>query len=185
MDCALNYLFVACSGRIEVLDVNQDGKQLSSLDTGEGVDNIDYSEARHTVYAGAGRAAKLTVASVDSAGMLAQKMSVATVAGARNGVATEDESVYLTDSSEWLFAAVRLGPVGRHQTRLGEGDLSLLLGQRGDVGDGRGDLGPDVLPSVTSTWSWRRTPARVSCAHRLSQNDFPPRNCAMAYARRR
>lgn len=100
LDHARNFLVVACSDRVKVLDAGHDGKELSSVATGDGVDNIDYSEARHAVYAGAARAAKLTVAIVDEAGKLAPAATVATATGARNGVVTEDGVTYLTDGPD-------------------------------------------------------------------------------------
>jgi hypothetical protein len=99
LDRALNFLFVACADQTKVLDAGHDGQQLSSLATGDGVDNIDYIEARHELYAGAGRAAKLTVATVDATGKLTASASVATATGARNAVVTDEGVAYLTDSA--------------------------------------------------------------------------------------
>jgi DNA-binding beta-propeller fold protein YncE len=99
LDHAANFLFVACADKVEVLDAGHDGKQLSTLATGDGVDNIDYLEARHQLFAAAGRAAKLTVASVDAHGKLTAAQVVPTSAGARNPVATDDGTAYLTDSA--------------------------------------------------------------------------------------
>ena len=106
VDHALDYLFVACSARVEVLDAGHDGKQLSQIDTGAGVDDIAYVEARHELYVGAARAAKLTVASVDSRGKLESKVVVPTATGARNAVVTEDGTAYLTDSPEGKLLVV-------------------------------------------------------------------------------
>ncbi|HZS39013.1 MAG TPA: hypothetical protein VFF06_19415, partial [Polyangia bacterium] len=69
-------------------------------ETGAGVDNIDYVETRHELYAGAARAARLTVARVDAQGKLAVASVVPTAAGARNAVATDEGAAYLTDSAE-------------------------------------------------------------------------------------
>ena len=70
VDADAGQLFVACSARAEVLDVGHDGQVLSSIDTGDGVDDIDYAAATHLLYVGAARAGKLTVARVDPAGKL-------------------------------------------------------------------------------------------------------------------
>ena len=43
VDPAAHQLFVACSARAEVMDTEHGGKVLSSIDTGDGVDDIDYS----------------------------------------------------------------------------------------------------------------------------------------------
>jgi hypothetical protein len=108
LDRALNFLFVACADRTKVLDAGHDGKELSSLATGDGVDNIDYIEARHELYAGAGRAAKLTVATVDAKGKLTASASVATAKGARNAVVTDEGVAYLTDSAGGKILIVTL-----------------------------------------------------------------------------
>jgi hypothetical protein len=97
---AQGVLLVACTARLESLDVMHDGAQLGSIDTGEGVDDFDYSAKDHRVYVGAAKAAKLTVASLDAAGHLAVLASVPTKEGARNGVVTGDGRVYLSHSKD-------------------------------------------------------------------------------------
>ncbi len=92
------FLFVACSARVEVLDTAHDGKVVSSIDTGDGVDDFDYSPATHTVYVGAAKAGELTIAHVDGEGKLSLVEKVPTHAGARNGVVTKDGTVYLAHS---------------------------------------------------------------------------------------
>ena len=49
------FLFVACSNRAEVLDAEHNGQKLSSIDTGDGVDDLNYSPATHTLYVGAAK----------------------------------------------------------------------------------------------------------------------------------
>ena len=110
VDPRLNFLFVACPSRVMVLDVGHDGKQLSTIEVGEGIDNIDYVERRHELFAAAGRAAKLAIARVDSKGALTQVATVATAAGARNAVATDEGTAYLTDSPEGKILVVTATP---------------------------------------------------------------------------
>ncbi|MBV8828158.1 MAG: hypothetical protein JO108_02910 [Acidobacteriaceae bacterium] len=98
IDQETGYLFVACSTRAEVLDVGHNGAQLSSIDTGDGVDDLNYSPATHTLYVGAAKDARLTVARVDGAGKLSLVAVVPTHEGARNGVVTKDGTVYLGHS---------------------------------------------------------------------------------------
>jgi DNA-binding beta-propeller fold protein YncE len=98
LDHALDFLFVACADKVKVLDAGHDGKELSMIATGDGVDNIDYLESKHELYAGAARAAKLTVATIDQQGKLQPKAVVATTEGARNAVVTDEGAAYLTDS---------------------------------------------------------------------------------------
>jgi DNA-binding beta-propeller fold protein YncE len=92
-------LFVACSTRTEALDAGHDGAVLSSVDTGDGVDDLDYAPARHLLYVGAARAGKLTVARVDARGKLTVVAQVPTREGARNGVVVKDGTVYLAHAS--------------------------------------------------------------------------------------
>ena len=106
LDHGLDFLFVACRDRVMVLDAGHDGKRLSSIDAGDGVDNIDYVESRRQLYAAAARAAKLTIARLDPEGGLTVVASVATTAGARNAVATDEGSAYLTDSPHGTIVVV-------------------------------------------------------------------------------
>jgi DNA-binding beta-propeller fold protein YncE len=99
IDQQSGYLFVACSTRAEVLDAGHNGEKLSSIDTGEGVDDLNYSPATHTLYVGAARAAQLTVARVDDKGRLSLIAQVPTHQGARNGVVAKNGTVYLAHSS--------------------------------------------------------------------------------------
>jgi hypothetical protein len=99
LDRRLDFLFVACRDRVMVLDAGHDGKRLSTLAVGDGIDNIDYVEPRHELYAAAARAATLTIARLDPQGGLTPLAIVATVSGARNAVATLAGTAYLTDSA--------------------------------------------------------------------------------------
>jgi len=92
------FLLVACSAKVEALDVGHDGAITGSLDTGDGVDDLDYVAASHAVYVGAGKDAKLTIASLDARGALASLAVVPTKPGARNPAAAADGSVYLANS---------------------------------------------------------------------------------------
>jgi|RhiMetdeSRZDD1v2_1073273.scaffolds.fasta_scaffold47719_2 DNA-binding beta-propeller fold protein YncE len=99
VDPAAGQLFVACSARVEVLDTAHDGRVLSSVDTGDGVDDIDYAPATHRLYAGAARDGRLTVARVGADGQMAVEARVPTHAGARNPAVTDKGVVYLAHSS--------------------------------------------------------------------------------------
>ena len=106
IDQNTGFLFVACSTRAEVLDAGHNGEKLSSIDTGNGVDDLNYSPATHTLYVGAARDAKLTVAHVDGSGKLTLIAQVPTHEGARNGVATKDGRLYLAHSSVGQLAGL-------------------------------------------------------------------------------
>ena len=100
------FLFVACSTRVEALDVGHDGAVLSSVDTGDGVDDLDYAASTRNVYVGAAKAAVLVVAHVDAKGILSVVAQVPTVEGARNPAVDGAGRVYLTHAkgSELLLA---------------------------------------------------------------------------------
>ena len=106
IDQNAGFLFVACSARAEVLDVGHNGEQLSSIDTGDGVDDLSYSPATHMLYVGAAKAAQLTVARVDAAGKISLIAKVPTHEGARNGVVTKNGTVYLAHSQLGQLAAL-------------------------------------------------------------------------------
>jgi DNA-binding beta-propeller fold protein YncE len=93
-------LVVACSDHVEVMDAGKDGKILSKLDTGEGVDNIDYLPSSRSVYAGAARAATITIGHLDSKGVLAKAAARGTAKGARNAVVSSDGVAFLADGPE-------------------------------------------------------------------------------------
>lgn len=99
VDADAGQLFVACDARVEVLDVAHGGEVLSSVDTGDGVDDIDYAPATHLLYVGAAKEGQLTVAKVDAHGKLEVEAKVPTHAGARNPAVTDKGVVYLAHSS--------------------------------------------------------------------------------------
>jgi DNA-binding beta-propeller fold protein YncE len=97
LDQSRGFLFVACSARVIALDLNHDGRVLGSLETGDGLDNIGYSEAEHRLYAAASVAAKLTIASVDAHGKIEVVGTVPTAEGMRGVVATSPGHAYMID----------------------------------------------------------------------------------------
>jgi DNA-binding beta-propeller fold protein YncE len=99
VDAKSGQLFVACSARVEVLDAAHNGAVLSSIDTGDGVDDIDYSPTTHLLYVGAAKAGQLTIARVDAHGKLVVQSKVPTHVGARNPAVTDKGVVYLGHSN--------------------------------------------------------------------------------------
>lgn len=105
VDEKAGFLFVACSTHAEVLD-GHNGEKVSSIDTGDGVDDINYSPATHTLYVGAAKDGRLTVARVDAAGKLSLIAQIPTHEGARNGIVTKDGTVYLAHSQRGQLAGL-------------------------------------------------------------------------------
>jgi hypothetical protein len=93
------FLLLACTAKLQVLDVAHDGKVLGSVDTGKGVDDLDYVAATHTAYAAAGKDGNLTIATLDAKGALGGAKTLPTTQGARNGVVTSDAIVYVAHSA--------------------------------------------------------------------------------------
>jgi DNA-binding beta-propeller fold protein YncE len=110
LDLASSLLVVACTDHVEVLDAGHDGKVLGKLDTGAGVDNLDYVEARHELFAAAGKAGQLTIARLDASGALSSIAVVPTAQGARNAVADANGTAYLTDSAGGHILMVTKAP---------------------------------------------------------------------------
>jgi DNA-binding beta-propeller fold protein YncE len=98
VDVARGFVFVACTDHVLILDASRDAPPLAQLDTGAGVDNIDWLETHRLLYVGAARAAKLTIARVDDQGQPAVVAIGASAEGARNAVADPSGNAYLTDA---------------------------------------------------------------------------------------
>jgi DNA-binding beta-propeller fold protein YncE len=92
------WVIVGCTDHLQVLDAAHDGARLGRVDTGDGIDNIDYSRARRLVYAAAAKAQKLTIARVDDGGQLTVVATGTTSEGARNAVADAAGNVYVGDT---------------------------------------------------------------------------------------
>ncbi len=97
VDSARQFVFVACTSNVQILDGGHDGSPLGKLDTGAGVDNIDYLDSTHTLYVAASKAAKLTVARVDDKGQPSVVATATTLEGARNGVADANGNIYVAE----------------------------------------------------------------------------------------
>jgi DNA-binding beta-propeller fold protein YncE len=91
------FVFVACTDGVRVLDAGHEGAKVASLDTGAGVDNIDWLAPQRLLFVAAGKAATLTVARIDEKGQPKVVATGATTAGARNGVADASGNAYVAD----------------------------------------------------------------------------------------
>ncbi|HKQ63245.1 MAG TPA: YncE family protein [Candidatus Polarisedimenticolaceae bacterium] len=111
LDPAGQRLIVACPDHVEVLDAAKDGAILSKLDTGAGVDNVDYLPQQRRLYVAAAGAATLTVAHLDDQGGLQRTATAVTAKGARNAVATDDGVAYVADGPAGKILVVTPGPV--------------------------------------------------------------------------
>lgn len=97
LDEARGILFVACMARVVSIDVAHNGAVLGSIETGSGLDNIDYLPSRHMLFAAAADAARLTVARVDDHGRLKKVAVWPTEKGARGVVVDPKGSAFVMD----------------------------------------------------------------------------------------
>jgi DNA-binding beta-propeller fold protein YncE len=100
LDRARGFLFVACGDHVVSLDAAHDGKVIDSLQTGAGLDNIDYSPERKLLYAAASQVAALSIAEVGDDGKFHLRATVPTAKGVRGVVAGKGETAYLIDPAE-------------------------------------------------------------------------------------
>jgi hypothetical protein len=100
LDATRQFLFNACGDHVVNMDAGHDGKILDTIQTGAGLDNIDYSSESKILYAAASQAATLTIAEVGDDGKFHLKARVPTVKGARGVVAGKGETAYLIDPAE-------------------------------------------------------------------------------------
>ena len=100
LDPARRFLFVACADHVVALNAGRDGKMLDSIQTGAGLDNVDYSPERKLLYAAASEVARLTIAEVSDDGKFHLKATVPTVKGVRGVLAAGDETAYMIDPNE-------------------------------------------------------------------------------------
>jgi DNA-binding beta-propeller fold protein YncE len=97
LERARGLVFVACDDRVVTLDAAHDGAVVDTIETGAGVDNIDYDDDAHLVYAAASDAATLTIARVDDAAHFHHVATVATARSARVVVAGANGAIFVAD----------------------------------------------------------------------------------------
>jgi DNA-binding beta-propeller fold protein YncE len=97
VDTANQVVMVACTDHLQVLDGGRDGAQIAKLDTGAGVDNVEWLPSQRLLYVGAAKAAKLTVIHVDEKGQPTVVATGPTTEGARNAVVDASGNAYLAD----------------------------------------------------------------------------------------
>jgi DNA-binding beta-propeller fold protein YncE len=96
-DVKRGFVYVACTDHVLVLDAGHNGAKLGRLDTGPGVDNIDWLEAKGLLFAAAGKGETVVVAHIDDAGHPSVVAKGASTRGARNAVADTSGNVYVAD----------------------------------------------------------------------------------------
>lgn len=97
LDAARGLLFVACTDAVVSLDPKT-GARRARLETGKGVDNIDYLPRTRRLYISAGKAARLTLAEAGDDGSLREAGTAAVGPGSRVVVVAADGTAYAADS---------------------------------------------------------------------------------------
>jgi DNA-binding beta-propeller fold protein YncE len=97
IDAANSIVMVACPDRVRFLDAQHDGAELSTIATGQGVDNVDWLPARRLLYVGAAKSATLSVLHVDAQGHPVLVATAHTAEGVRNAVVDANGTAYLAD----------------------------------------------------------------------------------------
>ena len=97
VDSRRDFVFVACTDHVTILDAGRGRAKLGTIDTGAGVDNIDWLKDKELLYVGAAKAAKLTVAHIDDKGQATLVTTAASVEGARNAVADANGNAYMAE----------------------------------------------------------------------------------------
>jgi DNA-binding beta-propeller fold protein YncE len=110
LDSSRGLLLVACTDHVQVLDMVHGGALLSRLDTGGGLDNLDFVPQTALLYAASAKAAQLTVARVGDHGELTVVATGETAAGARNAVADASGNAYVADSQGARLLLLRAAP---------------------------------------------------------------------------
>ncbi len=98
VDEARDFVLVACTDSVRVLDGAHDGASLGTLDTGAGVDNLEYLEETRLLVVAAGKASRLTVARLSDKGQPSIVASGVTAEGARNAASDSAGHIYVVDA---------------------------------------------------------------------------------------
>jgi hypothetical protein len=95
IDARRRFVFIACSDRVITLDAGNNGKVLDTIQTGDGLDNIDFFDGK--LYAAASVAATLTIVHVADDGKFHDASTFPTEKGARVVVAGPKGAAYVAD----------------------------------------------------------------------------------------
>lgn len=98
VDDTYKFLFVACGeGKVVSLDLNEDGKVISSVKSGEGIDIIAYNAKLKHLYAPGAKSATMGILSVSPEGALSLIRTVETVEGGHCVASAPNGMVFVCD----------------------------------------------------------------------------------------
>ena len=99
LDAAHGVLVVACTDRLVSFSLSPGPERRGSVETGLGVDNIDFAAKTGAVYAAAGKAERLTRAQLQPDGVLHATGEAHTAPGVRVVVVTPAGKAFAADSA--------------------------------------------------------------------------------------
>ncbi len=106
IDTGTLHLFVACAVEgLRSLDAH--GKIVGQLETGAGVDNIDWLAAKKLVYVASSKEGKLTVAQAGADGSLKAIFTATTFVGGRTVLIDSAGNAYIPDSKQGRLVVVK------------------------------------------------------------------------------
>lgn len=109
MDKVGGFLFVGCSeGKAVSMDITHDGKILSTVSSGSGVDIIDYNLRRKHLYLPGGKSATMAIIEVSAKGFLTLLRTVPTVEGA-HCVTTDQTNAFVCDPNQGKLLVISDG----------------------------------------------------------------------------
>jgi DNA-binding beta-propeller fold protein YncE len=101
-------LFVGCAeGKAVSIDVIHDGKMISTVSSGSGVDIIDYNEELKHLYLPGGKSATMAIIRVSDSGELTMIGTVPTVEGAHCVTSDRSGNVYICDPHHGQLMVIR------------------------------------------------------------------------------
>lgn len=110
VDPARGWLFVACTNGAETMDLAHGGRLLGRLETGAGVDNLDYDPRRQLLFVASGATGEMTIARIDAQGAPHAARVVPTARGARNPVLDGRGRAYVEDSAAGRLLVIDPAP---------------------------------------------------------------------------
>ncbi|HSP06160.1 MAG TPA: hypothetical protein VLR94_03235, partial [Acidobacteriota bacterium] len=108
LDDTGKFLFVACGeGKVVSLDLDQNGKILSTVDSGAGIDIVAYNPKLRHLYAPGSRSATMGIVSVSTEGKLTLIKTVPTVEGGHCVASAPNGNVYVCDPHHGSLLVVK------------------------------------------------------------------------------
>lgn len=111
LDESGKFLFVACGeGKVLSMDLSKDGKVISSVSSGSGIDIIAYNPKLKHLYLPGSKSATMGISSVSSEGMLSLVRTVPSVSGGHCVSMAPNGKVYVCDPHQGRLLVIKDNP---------------------------------------------------------------------------